>query len=342
MLILFGYAIQVMVDKLRVLFFGASSRYGLLMLQAIAGSHQVIGVVEGMQTPPPEGARHALPLRVAHHLLSRYGSRPSLEYSAARLHIPYFIATRNNRQELHEFIADQHPDIACVAAFPFLLPTTMLALPRWGFLNAHPSLLPNYRGPNPWFWQYFLMERVGGVTIHRIDAGADTGDILRQHAFIIEPGWELSRFKTIAARTGAMLMVQVLQQFCTGAIHPIVQRHLPCAVHARKVRPDEPLFDWGGWPIERAWHILRGTLDELHALPAVDSALPGFAWKVLHFEQCPCFEMPGTVHHDRHGYYAAHREGKIRLRRTWSLRRCLAGYTEHKQCRIISDRAGIY
>ncbi len=163
---------------------------------------------------------------------------------------------------------------------PFLFPAMMLTLPRWGFLNCHPSLLPNYRGPNPWFWQYYQMEQMGGVTIHRLDAGEDTGDILVQESFPIEPGWELARFKAVTARRGAALMVQVLQDLCTGNIHPSAQRHLPCAVRARNIRPDEPLFDWENWPIARAWHMLRGTLDDLHSLPAPQGLLPGMAWQV--------------------------------------------------------------
>jgi methionyl-tRNA formyltransferase len=59
----------------------------------------------------------------------------------------------------------------------------LLQLPRFGCLNLHPSLLPAYRGPVPLFWMARRGERQAGVTLHFMDEGADTGDIVAQTAF---------------------------------------------------------------------------------------------------------------------------------------------------------------
>jgi methionyl-tRNA formyltransferase len=60
-------------------------------------------------------------------------------------------------------------DAVVVACFPWKLPPALLARPRLGGLNVHPSLLPLGRGPEPVFWTLRRGERRTGATIHRLD-----------------------------------------------------------------------------------------------------------------------------------------------------------------------------
>jgi hypothetical protein len=71
-------------------------------------------------------------------------------------------------------------DLIVVAAFSCILKKELLQLPRLGCINVHPSLLPRYRGPNPCYWVVAEGEKVSGVTIHYMDEGVDTGDIILQ------------------------------------------------------------------------------------------------------------------------------------------------------------------
>src|ERR1700686_2568971 len=68
-------------------------------------------------------------------------------------------------------------DLFCVATFPRILDAGVLALPRLGVLNVHPSLLPRHRGPDPLFWTFFDSEAETGVTVHWITQEVDAGDI---------------------------------------------------------------------------------------------------------------------------------------------------------------------
>src|SRR5262245_21481678 len=76
-------------------------------------------------------------------------------------------------------------DAGIVAAYGRILPTWMLDAPRLGCINVHSSLLPKYRGAAPINWAIAQGERVTGVTIMQMDAGLDTGAILRQRAIEI-------------------------------------------------------------------------------------------------------------------------------------------------------------
>ena len=72
-------------------------------------------------------------------------------------------------------------DLGLLAWWPKIVQTPLLALPRQGFINTHPSLLPHNRGKHYNFWA-IVEEAPFGVTLHRVDAGVDTGDIVAQQA----------------------------------------------------------------------------------------------------------------------------------------------------------------
>src|SRR5262249_42819339 len=78
-------------------------------------------------------------------------------------------------------------DLILVQMFPRRLPASVLAIPRLGCVNVHPSLLPRYRGPNPVSWQLYNGETEIGITCHRMDASFDTGPILLQWTLPIHP-----------------------------------------------------------------------------------------------------------------------------------------------------------
>jgi methionyl-tRNA formyltransferase len=70
-------------------------------------------------------------------------------------------------------------DLGVLAWWPKIVKSPLLEFPRHGFVNTHPSLLPYNRGKHYNFWA--LVEQAPfGVTLHRVDAGVDTGDIIAQ------------------------------------------------------------------------------------------------------------------------------------------------------------------
>lgn len=78
--------------------------------------------------------------------------------------------------------------VGVVACFSRRIPTAVLDQFRHGVMNIHPSLLPAYRGPAPLFWQFRENTEAFGVTVHLVDAGLDTGDILAQRIVALPKG----------------------------------------------------------------------------------------------------------------------------------------------------------
>ena len=86
--------------------------------------------------------------------------------------------SRVREAECVAYIGGFCPDMVVVAAFGQILPKGLLELPRFGCVNVHASLLPQYRGAAPIQWSVINGDRVSGITTMRMDEGLDTGDII--------------------------------------------------------------------------------------------------------------------------------------------------------------------
>ncbi len=117
-------------------------------------------------------------------------------------------------------IKDINPDLILSLYYRKILPKSIIELPRLGCINIHPSLLPEYRGPVPTAWAIEKGEKNFGITIHKMDNGIDTGDILVQKKFRIfqnETGFELY---TRAMKLGAKLFNDNFLKIIDGKIKP--------------------------------------------------------------------------------------------------------------------------
>lgn len=84
------------------------------------------------------------------------------------------------RSSIAPLLASVRPDLVVCMGFPWRIPPDALAVPRLGWLNGHPSLLPLHRGPVPVAWAIRNGEEQIGITFHFMDAELDTGPILAQ------------------------------------------------------------------------------------------------------------------------------------------------------------------
>ena len=115
----------------------------------------------------------------------RYGLQPDtgeLVMSAAP-ELDVLLPARRSR--IAPLLASVEPDLVVCMGFPWKIPPDALAVPRLGWLNGHPSLLPRHRGPLPIAWAIREGDEDIGFTIHRMDAELDTGSILAQRRFPI-------------------------------------------------------------------------------------------------------------------------------------------------------------
>jgi methionyl-tRNA formyltransferase len=92
--------------------------------------------------------------------------------------IPFSLIHKPNmHEELDTFVRSISPDVVFVLLWPGRISRDLLALPKLGFYNWHPGLLPQYRGPDPVFWEIRNREPFGAITVHKMNEYLDRGPI---------------------------------------------------------------------------------------------------------------------------------------------------------------------
>ena len=114
---------------------------------------------------------------------NRYGSEFTLDALLRGLPPELDVVIPSARAQIAPLLASLEPDLVLCMGFPWKIPPDALAVPRRGWLNGHPSLLPRHRGPVPVAWAIRNGDAEVGVTFHRMDAELDTGPILAQASF---------------------------------------------------------------------------------------------------------------------------------------------------------------
>jgi len=109
-----------------------------------------------------------------------------------------------------DYWRQQNLDIIVSVAAPHIFKEKLLNLPKWGCINIHHSKLPQYRGMMPNFWQMFHLEENSGITVHRINAGIDEGNIILQRQIPIEKGDSLDSLIKRSKKVGAHCIIEAL------------------------------------------------------------------------------------------------------------------------------------
>lgn len=134
-----------------------------------------------------------------------------------QLNIPVYSIGRIRSRTVNDTLEALKVDIVCVVCFNKRIPPSLLAIPRFGFLNLHPSMLPDYRGPEPLQW--ILHDGAqGGITIHWMDEDFDTGDIAYQEAIDFMPGTDYYVAERICADIGLKGYMHVLGELSNGNV----------------------------------------------------------------------------------------------------------------------------
>ena len=174
---------------------------------------------------------------------------------AQRLGLPVLQPPRVRDDKFIAELRELKPDLIVVAAYGQILPQSILDLPRFGCLNVHTSLLPRHRGAAPIQWAIASGDAGTGVTIMKMDAGLDTGDIVAQRRTAIQPADDSVTLHDRLAQLGAKLLLETIPDFVAGNIQPVPQP-AEGASHAPKIKKEDGRIDWK-LPAKTIWNRLR-------------------------------------------------------------------------------------
>jgi len=241
----------------KTLFFGTSA-FAVPSLRVTASHSQLAGVVT--QPDRPAGRGHK--------------PRPSPVKTCA-LELGQRVYEPSKLRELAASLAGEPFDLFVLVSYGRILPKELLALPRLGALNVHPSLLPKYRGATPIQTALRNGERETGVTIMLMDAGLDTGDVVSSRPVPVAQNETYGELHDRLASIGADLLGRALDLAAQGKPLPRVPQQGEATL-TKPIVKDDLVIDWA-WPPQRIVDHVRAYAPQ----PAARATVDGQTLKIL-------------------------------------------------------------
>ena len=146
----------------------------------------------------------------------------------------YFERISNFKEiEFVEKIKILYPDLLVICHFQKIIHHDLIEVPKFGSINLHPSLLPNYRGMAPQHWPILNGDKVTGITVHFVDEGVDTGDIIIQQKLIIEDSWDVFELQNKMKPIYSTIIKDAVDIICEGNHKYIIQSNLEGSYYGR-------------------------------------------------------------------------------------------------------------
>lgn len=184
---------------------------------------------------------------------------PNIVHMAWEANIPVYALNQIADPAVAGKFLGLNPDLVCVACFPQRVPASILTIPSLGFLNIHPSLLPDFRGPAPMFWIWRTgLTGASGVTLHYMDEDLDAGDIVLQAPIEYPDGTSGPEADRLAGTIGGRLLVEALSTISRGQLI----RRPQSGDGSYYPWPVEADFELStSWSARRAYNFMCGTAE---------------------------------------------------------------------------------
>jgi methionyl-tRNA formyltransferase len=215
-------------SPLRIVFAGTPEFAAAHLEALIAGGFEVVSAYSQPDRPSGRGKK-LVPTPV----------KAVAEQHGIAVHQPL---TLNDADSLAQ-LAGFKPDVMVVVAYGLLLPPAVLALPRYGCLNVHASLLPRWRGAAPIERAILANDTESGVCVMQMEQGLDTGPVLQRVATPINSDDNSATLTTRLQQLGCAALIDVLHALPAGTLRAEPQ-NAALATYARKMQKEEAQIDW--------------------------------------------------------------------------------------------------
>lgn len=184
------------------------------------------------------------------------GTRRLRRELGARL--PILTAPDLDEPHVMQTLARIRPDAILSWFYPRRIPVSVLRLARLGGFGTHPSLLPRWRGPDPYFWAIYSGDEVTGVSLHRLEAEYDTGAVVEQLSVPIEPEENAWRLAKRLDRPALRLLVTCAGRLARG--ERLSGREQDAAAATAAPAPSETMLaiDWRR-PVDEIVRLVRAA-----------------------------------------------------------------------------------
>jgi len=251
---------------MKIVFMGTPD-FAVPALKKIANQHTISAVVTAPDRPAGRGKQ----LR-----------KSAIKEAAEKLNIKVLQPLNLKSPEFQSELQALNADLFVVVAFR-MLPEAVWSMPRYGTINLHASLLPQYRGAAPINRAIMAGEKVTGLTTFSIEKEIDTGNILDQIQIPVGENQTAGELHDHMMETGADLLVNTIEKIATGKISPLEQSTIIGSElrSAPKIFKEDCMIDWK--QNARAVHNhIRGLSPYPGAITAIlDNTDPTQNFKIL-------------------------------------------------------------
>lgn len=178
---------------------------------------------------------------------------------AVELGLPLLQPRRLRDAEVYEWVKFRNPDLLVLVFVTDFVPPSVIQLATHGGINYHPSLLPKYRGGNAIAWAIICGERETGVTIHYIDEGIDTGDIILWESVPIDPDdTTVTLYYNKLFPLGVRLVAEAVRLIREGKA-PRIPQDPRLASYQPLLTEKHTCIDWRQ-PVHHVYNLIRGSV----------------------------------------------------------------------------------
>ena len=261
---------------MRIIFMGTAPFACPTLHTLLASPHQIMAVVTQPDRPRGRGQQAAA---------------SAVKALALEHHLTILQPARLRPVAVVDALAALQPDVIVVVAYGNLLPPAVLALPPYGCVNLHASLLPKYRGAAPVNWALIHGETVTGYTIMQMDEHMDTGPMLWREECTITPEDDALSLGARLAEAGAKGMLEVLVALERGTLTVQPQPETG-ASYAPKLTRELGRLNWYQPAV-----ILHNLVRGLVPWPGATTGWRGTEVKIwrARVQAAPAASPPGTI-----------------------------------------------
>jgi methionyl-tRNA formyltransferase len=159
--------------------------------------------------------------------------------------IDYLFPIKINSLEFIKTVKSYNVDLLVSMSFNQIFKSQILNIPKLGVINCHAGKLPFYRGRNILNWALINDEKEFGITVHYVDEGIDTGDILKQKCYPISENYDYNTLLEIAYVECALILYETIKEIQEGISKRIVQSTIhPVGFYCGKRGTGDEIINW--------------------------------------------------------------------------------------------------
>ena len=234
-----------------------------------------------------------------------------LQETCKKNNIEYIREQNINSNTVVEKVIEISPDILITAHFEKLIKKELLSIPKLGCLNLHPSILPKYRGMSPQHWPIINGDDKTGITIHFIDEGIDTGNIVLQREILLNDQIYVYDLQMAWRQMYKSVMCEAVEKVILG--YRGEKQNSYEGSYYGKLKPEQCKINLSGSMFD-AYNLIRGVSMPYHGAYIENEQGKTTIWKADIHCNNPITTI-GVIENSQGSYYLSFNDGTLLIKK---------------------------